>query len=62
MNKEEFESRHLKEGGMVLYEGKPVRVMSAGRAGVTVCLGVRHYKTVLYAELEVVDGYGVETR
>lgn len=63
MNKEPFEGDVI-HGHAVLYHGKPVKIISRNDKNITIQLGRKHFMTVLpyEVELELIDGYGVETR
>jgi len=61
MRKEPFEGDII-NGYAVLYQGKPVKIISRTSKHITIQLARKHYMTVLPVELEYIESYGVETR
>ena len=62
MQKREFEAHHFTKDEEVMYQGKPTRVVSYTNRYVVLKVD-GGYKTVLAAEIELIDGAnGVEFR
>ena len=55
MTKEDFKRHHFGEHEMVMHEGKPAEVISTTDRGVYLRIGWQHYKTVLPADIELMD-------
>ena len=62
MDREQFERHSFAKDETVLHAGKPVRVVSVSPHSLTIQLGQNHFKTVLPAEVELIDGRGCEFR
>mgnify|MGYP007070000896 CR=1 FL=1 len=52
----------LVKGEQVLYNGKPAHVVTVTDHSVMLRIGKSSYKTVLLAEVELIDGGDVEVR
>ena len=53
MTKEEYKRHQFGAQEMVMHEGKPAEVISAGEHSVSIRIGWKHYKTVLPEDIEL---------